>query len=97
MSCDAGDGNANGGGVMTAGEVAAADAAGDLCVGSSPAPASDDACEVDAIGEDQALVALAEHFDSMSDGWTTTRELWHSNFPARTFVECLHLRRILYG
>lgn len=59
--------------MMSAGQVAvAADVAGDLCVESSPAPASGDACEVG--GEDQALVALGEHFDSMSDGWTKTRE-----------------------
>lgn len=74
MNCDAGDGNASGGDVTSAGRVAvAADVAGDLCEGSSPAPASDDACEVG--GENQALVALEGHSDSASDGWTKTREL----------------------
>lgn len=82
---------------MTGEVAAAADVAGDSYAGSSPAPASDDACcEVD--GEHfQALVALAGHSDSASDGWTKTRVLWRSSCPARTFVECLHLRRILYG
>ena len=70
MSCDAGDGTAS-----DDGEVAAAAAAvGDgLCVGSSPAPASDDACEVDVAGEGPALEALAHRCGSTSDGWTKTK------------------------
>lgn len=67
MNYDVGDVNANGGDVMTVGDFV--DVAGDSCVGSFPAPASDDACEAD---EEPvvALVVPAEHFDSMNDDWT---------------------------
>lgn len=35
-------------------------------------------------------------FGSATGDWMKMRVLSHSGFPARTFVDCLHLRRILF-